>query len=125
MALDVTSRAAVEEAANFGLRVEAHAHDAEGIKNALRAGVASIEHATLIDDEGIALAKQRGYTEPDLPRGSQPPLGETRDQWIERLRRRISAGFATSETKIDGVSPVTGRMSARFEASRSASARAR
>lgn len=52
--------AAVEEAKNFGLRVEAHAHAAEGIKNAIRAGVASIEHATLIDDEGIALAKQRG-----------------------------------------------------------------
>src|SRR6202171_6235481 len=53
-------RAAVEEAANFGLRVEAHAHAAEGIKNAIRAGVASVEHAPLIDDEGIALAKQHG-----------------------------------------------------------------
>ncbi len=53
-------QAAVEEARNFGLRVEAHAHAAEGIKNAIRAGVASIEHATLIDDEGIALAKERG-----------------------------------------------------------------
>jgi len=53
-------RAAVEEANSFGLRVAAHAHAAEGIKNAIRAGVASIEHATLIDDEGIALAKQRG-----------------------------------------------------------------
>src|SRR3984957_2434708 len=42
-------RAAVEEAANFGLRVAAHAHAAEGIKNAIRAGVASVEHATLID----------------------------------------------------------------------------
>lgn len=53
-------RAAVEEAANFGLKVAAHAHAAEGIKNAIRAGVASIEHATLIDDEGIALAKRHG-----------------------------------------------------------------
>ena len=52
--------AAVDEAKNFGLRVEAHAHAAEGIKNAIRAGVASVEHATLIDDEGITLAKQRG-----------------------------------------------------------------
>lgn len=60
-------KAAVEEAANFGLRVEAHAHDAEGIKNAIRAGVASVEHATLIDDEGIALAKQRGtYLDMDI-----------------------------------------------------------
>ena len=60
-------KAAVEEAANFGLRVEAHAHDAEGIKNAIRAGVASVEHATLIDDEGIALAKQHGtYLDMDI-----------------------------------------------------------
>src|ERR1700719_3965256 len=53
-------QAAVSEAGNFGLRVAAHAHGPEGIKNAIRAGVASVEHATLIDDEGIALAKQRG-----------------------------------------------------------------
>lgn len=60
-------RAAVEEAAAFGLRVEAHAHAAEGIKNAIRAGVASVEHATLIDDEGIALAKEHGtYLDMDI-----------------------------------------------------------
>jgi imidazolonepropionase-like amidohydrolase len=59
--------AAVDEARNFGLRVEAHAHAAEGIKNAIRAGVASVEHATLIDDEGIALAKERGtYLDMDI-----------------------------------------------------------
>lgn len=60
-------RAAVEEAASFGLRVESHAHSPDGIKNAIRAGVASVEHATLIDDEGIALAKQRGtYLDMDI-----------------------------------------------------------
>lgn len=60
-------QAAVDEASHFGLRVEAHAHAAEGIKNAIRAGVASIEHATLIDDEGIALAKQHGtYLDMDI-----------------------------------------------------------
>jgi imidazolonepropionase-like amidohydrolase len=53
-------QAAVDEASHFGLRVAAHAHATEGIKNAIRAGVASVEHATLIDDEGIALAKQHG-----------------------------------------------------------------
>jgi imidazolonepropionase-like amidohydrolase len=53
-------QAAVDEAGHFGLRVAAHAHAADGIKNAIRAGVASVEHATLIDDEGIALAKQHG-----------------------------------------------------------------
>jgi imidazolonepropionase-like amidohydrolase len=60
-------KAAVDEARNFGLRVEAHAHAAEGIKNAIRAGVASIEHATMIDDEGIALAKEHGtYLDMDI-----------------------------------------------------------
>jgi imidazolonepropionase-like amidohydrolase len=59
--------AAVDEASHFGLRVAAHAHDAEGIKNAILAGVASVEHATLIDDEGIALAKKHGtYLDMDI-----------------------------------------------------------
>jgi len=59
--------AAVDEASHFGLRVEAHAHSAEGIKNAIRAGVASVEHATMIDDEGIALAKKHGtYLDMDI-----------------------------------------------------------
>jgi len=60
-------QAAVDEAGHFGLRVEAHAHSPEGIKNAIRAGVASVEHASMIDDEGIALAKQRGtYLDMDI-----------------------------------------------------------
>ncbi len=60
-------QAAVDEAAHFGLRVEAHAHSPEGIKNAIRAGVASIEHATMIDDAGIALAKEYGtYLDMDI-----------------------------------------------------------
>lgn len=60
-------QAAVDEAGHFGLRVESHAHSAEGIKNAIRAGVASVEHATMIDDEGIELAKQHGtYLDMDI-----------------------------------------------------------
>jgi imidazolonepropionase-like amidohydrolase len=60
-------RAAVEEANSFGLRVAAHAHSAQGIKNAINAGVASVEHATMIDDEGISLAKQHGtYLDMDI-----------------------------------------------------------
>jgi imidazolonepropionase-like amidohydrolase len=60
-------QAAVDEAGHFGLRVEAHAHSPQGIKNAIRAGVASVEHATMIDDEGIALAKQYGtYLDMDI-----------------------------------------------------------
>jgi imidazolonepropionase-like amidohydrolase len=60
-------QAAVEEAHAFGLRVAAHAHDAQGIKNAIRAGVSSVEHATLIDDDGITLAKKSGtYLDMDI-----------------------------------------------------------
>jgi imidazolonepropionase-like amidohydrolase len=60
-------QAAVDEASHFGLRVAAHAHSPEGIKNAIRAGVASVEHATMIHAEGIALAKQRGtYLDMDI-----------------------------------------------------------
>ncbi|SFD54359.1 Pro-Hyp dipeptidase. Metallo peptidase. MEROPS family M38 [Massilia yuzhufengensis] len=53
-------RAAVDEAHQWGLQVAAHAHGAAGIKDAIRAGVNTIEHASLIDDEGIALAKKHG-----------------------------------------------------------------
>jgi imidazolonepropionase-like amidohydrolase len=60
-------QAGVSEAKNFGLRVMVHAHATEGIKNAIRAGAASIEHAELIDDEGIALAKEHGtYLDMDI-----------------------------------------------------------
>lgn len=52
--------ALVDEAHMWGKRVAAHAHGAEAIKRAIRAGVTSVEHASLIDDEGIALAKQNG-----------------------------------------------------------------
>jgi imidazolonepropionase-like amidohydrolase len=53
-------RTAVEEAGRLGRKVMAHAHGADGLKAAIRAGVASIEHGSLIDDEGIALATARG-----------------------------------------------------------------
>ncbi|MEN3748773.1 amidohydrolase family protein [Sphingomonas sp. HF-S3] len=53
-------RAAVAEAAENGGYVTAHAHGAAAIKAAIRAGVRSIEHASLIDAEGIAMAKARG-----------------------------------------------------------------
>ena len=53
-------QAIVEEAHKLGRRVAAHAHGAEGIKTAILAGVDSVEHASLIDDEGIRLARARG-----------------------------------------------------------------
>ncbi len=52
--------ALVAEAHSHGRRVASHAHGATGIRNALQAGVDSIEHASFIDDEGIALAKKNG-----------------------------------------------------------------
>jgi imidazolonepropionase-like amidohydrolase len=60
-------RAAIVEAHTHGLRVAAHAIGTNGIKNALRAGVNSIEHGHLLDDEAIALFKERGaYLVPTL-----------------------------------------------------------
>src|SRR3954453_1313083 len=53
-------KAAVDEAALWGRKVAAHAHGTEAIKMAIRAGVASIEHGSLIDDEGIRLMKEHG-----------------------------------------------------------------
>ena len=53
-------KAIAEEAHKLGRKVAAHAHGTESIKDAIRAGIDSIEHASLIDDEGIALAKQHG-----------------------------------------------------------------
>ncbi len=53
-------RAAVEEAEARGTHVAAHAHGAEGAKRAIRAGVRSIEHGCLIDDETIDLMVERG-----------------------------------------------------------------
>ncbi len=53
-------RAIVETAADYGMSVAAHAHGAEAIKRAVRAGVTSIEHGTLMDAEGMELCKQHG-----------------------------------------------------------------
>jgi imidazolonepropionase-like amidohydrolase len=52
-------RAIADEAHQWGLRVAAHAHGAEGIKAAIRAGIDTIEHASLVDAEGIRLAAAR------------------------------------------------------------------
>ena len=59
--------AAVETARQAGKKVAAHAHGAAGMKNAIRAGVHSIEHATLLDEEAGELMKQHGcYMVPTL-----------------------------------------------------------
>lgn len=53
-------RAVADEAHQWGLKVAAHAHGATGIKAAIKAGIDTIEHASLVDDEGIKLAVQNG-----------------------------------------------------------------
>jgi imidazolonepropionase-like amidohydrolase len=53
-------QAIVDEAHTLGMPVVAHAHGTEGILFAIRAGVDSIEHSSLIDDEGLRLAKRNG-----------------------------------------------------------------
>jgi imidazolonepropionase-like amidohydrolase len=53
-------RALVDEAHMWGRKVAAHAHGPEGIRRAIEAGVDSVDHASLIDDEGIRLARARG-----------------------------------------------------------------
>ncbi|HEY5102911.1 MAG TPA: amidohydrolase family protein [Steroidobacteraceae bacterium] len=53
-------KALVDEAHMLGLKVAVHAHGTSGIKDAIRAGVDTIEHASLADDEAFALAKQHG-----------------------------------------------------------------
>jgi imidazolonepropionase-like amidohydrolase len=59
--------AAVDEARRAGRKVAAHAHGASGMKNAIRAGVHSIEHATLMDDEAASLFERHGvYMVPTL-----------------------------------------------------------
>jgi imidazolonepropionase-like amidohydrolase len=57
---DEEMRAVVEEAARHDIKVAAHAHGTEGIKAAIRAGVASIEHGSLIDKEAASMMKKKG-----------------------------------------------------------------
>lgn len=75
-------RMAVVTAAAHGGWVTAHAHGTEGIKSAIRAGVRGVEHASLIDDEGIALAKAKGvYLDMDVYNGDWIEEVGTRDGW--------------------------------------------
>jgi len=96
--------AMVQEAARHGVKVAAHAHGTEGIKAAVRAGVASIEHGSMLDDEAIALMKQRGtYLVPTIYLGYRinlailPPLVRKKAESVlplarESLRKAIASG---------------------------------
>jgi imidazolonepropionase-like amidohydrolase len=75
-------RAAVEEASYYGAHVAAHAHGAEGIARAVRAGVRSVEHGSLMDDEAIELMAERGtYLVADIYNGDWVAEVGRRDGW--------------------------------------------
>lgn len=97
---EASIRAAVEEAARHGTYVTAHAHGADGIKAALRAGVRSIEHGSLIDDEGIALLKAKGaWLVADIYNGDYISEVGRRDHWPAEILRKNDE---TTETQRAG-----------------------
>jgi imidazolonepropionase-like amidohydrolase len=97
-------KAMVDEAARHGVRVAAHAHGTEGIKAAVRAGVTSIEHGSMLDDEAIALMKQHGtylvptaYLRNRIPLDLLPPLVRKKAETVlpfadASLKKAIAAG---------------------------------
>ena len=94
--------AAVDTAAKRGHFVTAHAHGAQGIKYAIRGGVRSIEHASLIDDEGIALAKTHGtYLVMDIYNGDYIDTVGRAQKWSdESLQKNLD----TTQTQRMGFS---------------------
>jgi imidazolonepropionase-like amidohydrolase len=93
-------RAAVDEAAQYGIFVAAHAHGAEGIKRAVRAGVRSVEHASYLDDEGIALMKKHDtWLVADIYNGDYIAEVGRRDHWSEEILRKNDQ---TTQTQRDG-----------------------
>lgn len=82
-------RAAVDVARSYGAYATAHAHGAEGIRAAIRAGVRSIEHASLIDAEGIRMAREAGvWLAMDIYNGDFIEEVGTRDGWPADMLRK-------------------------------------
>jgi imidazolonepropionase-like amidohydrolase len=90
--------AIVDEAHMHGRKVAVHAHGASGIQVALRAGVDTIEHASLIDDEGLRLAKEKGaflsmdiynteYTQAEGPKRGELEEFLRKDREVAQLQR--------------------------------------
>jgi imidazolonepropionase-like amidohydrolase len=112
---DDEMKAIVDTARSFGRKVTAHAHGKDGIDSALRAGVDSIEHGSFIDDETIALFKQRGaYLVPTMlapvaalaqaRRGDRPPASlvkaeeaaaAARDSHVRAFKAGVKVAFGT------------------------------
>jgi imidazolonepropionase-like amidohydrolase len=91
-------KVAAETAHMGGRKIAAHAHGTEGIKNAILAGIDSIEHASLIDDEGIRLAKEHGtylvmdiynddYILNEAPKYGLPTENLDKERMVGRLQR--------------------------------------
>jgi imidazolonepropionase-like amidohydrolase len=98
---DDEAKAIVETAHLYGKKVAVHAHGADGVSVALRAGADSIEHGTMIDDENIRLLKQTGaYYVPTL---------STVNGYLERIARDPNAYPPDVRAKIDWRIGVTGK----------------
>ncbi len=82
-------RAIVDEAKRYGKKVTAHAHGAEGAKMAVRAGVASIEHGSLLDDEALKMMKSRGvFLVADIYNGDYINEVGTAESWPEETMQK-------------------------------------
>ena len=82
--------AVVEVGHGAGLRVAAHAHGAQSIKDAIRAGADTIEHATYIDDEGIRLAIENDVAlSMDIGAGDWMIEEGRKQGWVEEFMRKI------------------------------------
>lgn len=89
--------AAVVEADNYGTFVVAHAHGAEGIKRAARAGVRSIEHGSLADDAALQIMKDHGtWLVADIYNGDYIDSIGRRDGWTAEILRKNTE---TTETQ--------------------------
>jgi imidazolonepropionase-like amidohydrolase len=99
--LDATMvEAAVEEAARRGVHVAAHAHGTDGIKQAIRCGVRSVEHASLIDAEGIDLLVRHGtWLVADVYDGDWIAEEGVRGGWPEET---LAKNAATTEAQRAG-----------------------
>ena len=97
-----TLKAACDEAKALGKYCIAHAHGAEGIKAAIKAGARTIEHASLVDEEGLRLAKERGvWLDMDIFNGDWIDEVGRRDGWpAEYLRKNLE----TTEAQRQGFS---------------------
>jgi imidazolonepropionase-like amidohydrolase len=98
-------RAAVEEAEKWGKTTAAHAIGAEGIVNALRAGVRTIEHGTFLDEEGIALLLEKeAYLVPTLAAFKTLNYGKeggVPDYTIEKVRYYSTVHYANLKKAIE------------------------